>query len=302
MMNFFSTIEKIEKIIWDDAGGRNITSFAKKNELLLAAQSLQTAKHVVIVSGFYIEKMKTGETDGPLGTVILAQALERLNAKVTVMTSPFNENILQKAIAALNLNTELIVVEPGEEVECFPKILHNQSLTHLVAIEQMGIAIDGNYYNMAGNPINEPMARFDSLFVLAREKGITTIGIGDGGNEIGMGNLYPFLFQSLKNGWIANITHVNYIITAGVSNWGAYGLVACMSCLNRQVLLHEPIDEKHLLRVIVQAGAVDGKTSRRELSVDGLPLEKHKEIISNLQAVIRTFDQEQMIAGKSNVG
>lgn len=286
------TFNNIEKIIWEDAGERNIIPFAKKNELYHAAQTLLTAKHVVIVTGFYIEKMQTGETDGPLGAVFLVQTLEKLGCQVTLMTSPFNENILQKAIDKLHLNTNLIVVDAGDEVELFPEILANPSLTHLIAIEQMGAAIDGNYYNMAGIQITQPMARFDSLFVLAREKGITTIGIGDGGNEIGMGNLFSHIFLNNERGWITSITHVDLIIAAGVSNWGSYGLIAAMSCLIGQPLLHNPFEEKMLLNVIVQAGAVDGKTHKFEMSVDGLPIIKHMDVIKQLHKVVRNHHRK----------
>lgn len=293
----------IEKIIWEDAGERNIIRFAPKNDLFNAAQSLMTAEQVVIVTGFYIEKMNTGETDGPLGAVFLAQSLEKLGTKVTLMTSPFNQNILQRAIDALQLDTHLIIVDEGEEAEIFPKILAYPSLTHLIAIEQMGTAIDGHYYNMAGIPIKHPMARFDSLFVLAREKGITTIGIGDGGNEIGMGNLFPYIFANNDKYWITNITRVDFLITAGVSNWGAYGLVAALSALFGQALLHDPVEEKRLLNVIIEAGAVDGKTHKYEMSVDGLPLIKHMDIIEKLHKVLKKHSKNSISQEEdSNVG
>ncbi|WP_458413519.1 DUF4392 domain-containing protein [Schinkia sp. CFF1] len=277
---------EIYEIIKEDAGNRNIIPLTKKNTLYQAAQSLLQAKHIVIVTGFYIERMKTGETDGPLGAVFLAQALEKLGFIVTIMTSPFNENIMQAAIDALQLSAELVVVEAGMETKTFPKILANPDITHLVALEQMGMALDGNFYNMAGMRISIPVARFDSLFVQAREKGITTIGIGDGGNEIGMGSLYSHLYSKLDKKWIINITPVDFLITAGVSNWGGYGLAASLSYLAGQTLLHDPNEEKRLLQIILDAGAVDGRTNMRVMSVDGLPIKKHMEIIAALHEAI----------------
>lgn len=277
---------KIDEIIKEDAGNRNIIPFAKRNTLYDAAKSLLNAKEIVIVTGFYIERMKTGETDGPLGAAFLAQALEKLTYKVTIMTSPFNEQIMQATIDALHLKVELVIVDAGEELEKFPQILSNPSITHLIALEQMGIALDGNYYNMAGMKIAIPVARFDSLFVQAREKGITTIAIGDGGNEIGMGSLYSQLFSKIEKNWILNITPVDYLITAGVSNWGGYGLMACLSYLVGEPLLHDPQEEKRLLQVILDAGAVDGRTNMRVMSVDGLPIKKHMEIIDLLHKAI----------------
>lgn len=277
---------KIDEIIKEDAGNRNIIPITRRNTLYDAAKSLLDAKEIVIVTGFYIERMKTGETDGPLGAAFLAQALEKLSKKVTIMTSPFNAQIMEAAIAELQLSAELLIVDAGEELEIFPEILSNPSITHLIALEQMGAALDGNYYNMAGMKISIPVARFDSLFVQAREKGITTIAIGDGGNEIGMGSLYSYLFSKIDKNWILNITPVDYLITAGVSNWGGYGLMACLSYLVGQPLLHDPQDEKRLLQVVLDAGAVDGKTNMKVMSVDGLPIKKHMEIIDQLHKTI----------------
>lgn len=288
MIELTKIFRDIEKIIKEDAGNRNILPFAKQNVLQDAAKSLLTAKEVVIVSGFYIETMKTGETDGPLGAAFLGKALENLGCKVTFMTSPFNEKILKAAINALQLNGELLTVKAGDEINIFPAILSNQALTHLIAIEQMGMALDGNYYNMAGQKISYPIARFDALFLQGREKGIKTIGIGDGGNELGMGNLFAQLVSNIEKKWIANITPVDFLITAGVSNWGAYGLNAALSLLTGQLVLHHPNDENLLLKVILKAGAVDGKTKKREMSVDGLPLKKHIEIVEKLHKVIKS--------------
>lgn len=277
---------KIDEIIKEDAGNRNIIPITRRNMLYDASKSLLNAKEIVIVTGFYIERMKTGETDGPLGAAFLAQALEKLSIKVTIMTSPFNAQIMEAAIDELQLSAELLIVDAGKELEVFPQILSNPSITHLIALEQMGAALDGNYYNMAGMKISIPVARFDSLFVQAREKGITTIAIGDGGNEIGMGSLYSYLFSKIDKNWILNVTPVDYLITAGVSNWGGYGLMACLSYLVGQPLLHDPQDEKRLLQVVLDAGAVDGKTNMKVMSVDGLPIKKHMEIIDQLHKTI----------------
>ena len=283
MMKIYS---KIDEIIKEDAGNRNIILFTKRNILHDTAKSLLNAKEIVIVTGFYIERMKTGETDGPLGAAFLAQALEKLSIKVTIMTSPFNAKIMQATIDELQLRAELLIVDAGEELEIFPQILSNPSITHILALEQMGVALDGNYYNMAGMKISIPVARFDSLFVQAREKGITTIAIGDGGNEIGMGSLYSQLFLKIDKNWILNITPVDYLITAGVSNWGGYGLMASLSYLVREPLLHHQQHKNPLLQVILDAGAVDGRTNMRVMSVDGLPIKKHMEIIDLLHKTI----------------
>ena len=64
---------------------------------------------------------------------------------------------------------------------------------------------------------------------------IVTIGIGDGGNEIGMGKVLERVAVNVKHGSEIGCTvSCDYLITAGVSNWGGYALAKaiylCASC------------------------------------------------------------------------
>jgi hypothetical protein len=282
---------EIEDVIWEDAGNRGLTVYAQCGELEQASLSLLKASHVVIVTGFYIEKRQTGETDGPLGTIFLAQALEKLGITVTLLTSPFNSGIITSGAQEVGLSSAVMVIAKGDEADIFPKLLSDNSLTHIIAIEQMGSAIDGKYYSMLGIDLSHSTAHFDSLFLLAREKGIATIGIGDGGNELGMGKLYSVLCENENYGGISCVVPADYTIVAGISNWGAYGLVAGLSYLTGQSLLHDAYQEKVLLETIIKAGAVDGRTLESSLTVDSLSVTKHMEIIDELRKI---YDQSKV--------
>ncbi len=64
----------------------------------------------------------------------------------------------------------------------------------LVAIERTGRAADGHYYTMRGRDMSHITAPIDDIFLFAAQKGTTkTIGIGDGGNELGMGKVAEVL-------------------------------------------------------------------------------------------------------------
>ncbi|NPT61957.1 DUF4392 domain-containing protein [Paraburkholderia sp. 5N] len=54
-----------------------------------------------------------------------------------------------------------------------------------------------------------------------------TIGVGDGGNEIGMSVLpYEIVRDDIPNGsLIASTTPTDHLIVAVVSNWGGWGLL-----------------------------------------------------------------------------
>lgn len=78
-------------------------------------------------------------------------------------------------------------------------------------------------------------------FVLALSSGeITTIGIGDGGNELGMGKVHDKIVESVPFGEsIASSISCDYLITCGVSNWGGFAIASGL-----QVLSHCPIFQR----------------------------------------------------------
>lgn len=106
-----------------------------------------------------------------------------------------------------------------------------------------------------------------------------TIGIGDGGNEIGMGwfpwaTLHP-LIAGGQGKRIACRIATDWAILSGTSNWGGFALGAVVALLQRRPDLIETwTAERHrtVLETLVEQGpAVDGVTRERTATVDGLP-------------------------------
>ena len=81
---------------------------------------------------------------------------------------------------------------------------------------------------------------------------------------------------------IASVVSVDHLVVAGVSNWGAYGIVAHLGRLAGQPLLHTPDDERRLIAACVEAGAVDGITRKRERTVDGMDADTHAAVVALL--------------------
>jgi hypothetical protein len=110
-----------------------------------------------------------------------------------------------------------------------------------------------------------------------------TVGVGDGGNEIGMGNARPRLVRRRSPlARVASVVRVDHLVVSGTSNWGAYGIVAALSRLGSAPLLHTPALERRLVEACVKAGAADGVTRRREATVDGLSLDLHAAVVELL--------------------
>jgi hypothetical protein len=136
-------------------------------------------------------------------------------------------------------------------------------------------------HNMRGEPIDEFTGDIHRLFEEAVDArpGVRTIGIGDGGNEIGMGRIpWEDLFRRLSGeqaGRVPCRVACHWNIVAGTSNWGAYALAAAMALERSSVDVLRPFDSDHqerVLKAMVDEGpAVDGVTRRREATVDGIP-------------------------------
>src|SRR5262245_38515572 len=110
-----------------------------------------------------------------------------------------------------------------------------------------------------------------------------TIGVGDGGNEIGMGNVRARLSRlGPLMARIAAVVGTDHLVVAGVSNWGAYGITAELGRLAGRALLHTPETERRLIEACVKAGAVDGMTRRPEATVDSLDLDTHAAFVQLL--------------------
>jgi hypothetical protein len=270
-----ASLDDLDHLLALDPGGRGLTRYLAPGAALAAARALCGARRVLLVTGFCVPP-GVPETDGPPGTAVLGRALRALGAEVRYLTERSVRDPLAAALKAIGEPAE---VEVWEEVG--PARTGRARPTHLVAIERPGRARTGDYLSARGESIAAWNAPLDALFLEA--SGAVTVGVGDGGNEIGMGNLRLRLARhdpALAR--IASVVRVHHLVVAGTSNWGAYGVVAALSRLTGRPLLHGAEDERRLIQACVDAGAVDGITRRPEPTVDGLPLEVHAGFVALL--------------------
>jgi hypothetical protein len=169
-----------------------------------------------------------------------------------------------------------------ESLECQPGITPEQ--VNLFAHEAPPERRD-RFHTMRGQDITANVYPAHLFFEDAHhsEPQLTTIGIGDGGNEIGMGKIpWDIIRRNIPNGGlVACRVPTDYLIVSGVSNWGAYGLAAGVSLLRGMQLPADLFDverERELLRIMVEQGPlVDGVSGQPTVSVDGLPFERYAE-------------------------
>jgi hypothetical protein len=302
-------------------------------QLRVAANSLaRSAKSVGIVTGFCVQTSQglAPETDGPPGALFLARALAALDVQVCIITDHISRPTIEHGVALWSLaNVRLVempIFDRQTNAEQWARAFFDppagSALSHLIAVERPSPshtlesltaqhpapdALDrftqlvppehrGRCHNMRGESIHDGTARTHLLFdaIAARKIPINTIGIGDGGNEIGMGSFaWQTLVEAVGTPQAARIAAriaTDYAIIAGVSNWGAYGLALAVTFLRHHVELGRDWNatrQQRLIESLVRdAGAVDGLTRRREPTVDGLPLDVYLRPLDSMRKLL----------------
>ncbi|WP_191601480.1 DUF4392 domain-containing protein [Marinomonas algicola] len=252
-------------------GMASVQPSLKPGYCLRAAKVLFSAKGVVLIgTGFPVTD--TFETDGPLGAIALYQALEAVGSTPYIVCgAPLSK--------ALREDYRIVEIEVGKhayQAQEAKAVLDDLMPSVVLSIERPGQAADGNYYNMRGEDISARTACYDTFMKQAR---CPTIAIGDGGNEIGMGNVTSAL-KSLDI--VSATTTCDELIVADVSNWGGYGLIAMMGYLDNRDLLAE-FDPIVTLEYLSKLGSVDGVTRLNQLTEDGLDSSVGDSVILELR-------------------
>ena len=276
---------ELEKIIQQDPGKRGLDSWAISGHILPAMKSLMNANHIYILTGFYILSAGAVETDGPPGVASLAFALERLGKKVTVFTDWHAQAIIKASLVQAGVNAELKVYKPSN-LPSVDKLL-TDDVTHVIALERPGRALNGKYHNFRGHDISDFVVGYDDVFIEAANRGLVTIGIGDGGNELGMGNVSEAINLIAPHENFSCFVKSTFCICAGVSNWAGYGCAALLSLLSDKKALFSIDKMLSVLKAGVDNGAVDGVSSKPEMSVDGLELEWEKKVFRDLSNLLK---------------
>jgi len=246
---------------------------------LAAAESITTAAQkgdiVSIITGFPVLEKKVCETDGPLGAAVLSETLRSMGLKPILVT----DDLCVDVVKATSLDTVVTVCPTDNETD---KLLARHKPSALIAIERPGANIKGEYHTMRGINISHLISsKTDYLFKQARKRGIATVAVGDGGNELGCGAVidavqkyvpYGARCQCPCNGGIAAATPADILVIGGTSNWGSYGIAACLSLMKDLKYEHTSECELQLLKRAISAGSADAVTGKKELSVDGLPM------------------------------
>lgn len=284
------SIRRIDRMARRDPGQRGFSTGASVDHLNRAAEHLLSAERVILVTGFCIRAAMIGENDGPPGTLALAAALRQLGKNVHLVSDRHSTGLLAAGSAPYGAPFKTLELSLDQEKadQQIQTLLASFAPTHVVAIERPGNALDGHRYSMRGETLDDLSPSADRLLQPDAPRSYRTLAIGDGGNELGMGSLRQELMGRIQHGeLIFCATPADDVIPAGISNWGAYALVAALSLQTGQLLLQTPEHERKVLEAMLAAGAVDGCTRQPELSVDGIAWAEYAATLSDIYAETR---------------
>ena len=311
----------LDRIMNLDIGNRGVDKLyeparARNTEPLCAAAArpltaLASGECVILITGSLTRSWvspKIGETDGPVGVAALARALSYgFNAIPVVVTDtslldPIGATLRAAGLAVVTLDEakratsnkrfcSVAVVQgfPLDDAEARAdaiRMLNEFAPKSVISVERAGMTPRGTYHNMLGQDFSEGRARIDYVVQQAQRRGIPTVGVGDGGNEIGMGAVAEAVHKYIPHGEIlcAQLA-TDVLLPAGVSNWGCYAIQAALAIMTgKPEVLHTSALERRLVEAAANAGLVDGNTGKCEPTVDGLPLEVHAGIVELLMA------------------
>lgn len=319
----------IDELVTTDIGGRaTIGPIARAsrdragaNAPMRAAEALVDAVDpgdtVLVLTGFLIPPTMVQETDGPLGAVSVARAVDAgLDANAVIACEPAALEICEATATA----GELSVVDretAGESrrtvaIEEFPsepraaaayadEVVDELSPAAVVAVEKVAPNVAGVYHNMAGYDVSEPTAKVHELYD-DLDSSVLTVAVGDAGNEVGMGNVADVVRQEIQYGeecqcpcgsGIASSIEVDELVPATVSNWGGHAIAACVSTLVGRPILHGPEVERRMLYEASAAGSIDGIGGGTNGWCDGMPPAAHEAVVQLLQEVLSSSVHER---------
>lgn len=279
---------------------------------MLAAESLlgriEPGDTVFIATGAGVApNLPLGETDGPPGAAVMARALALgFDCNVVIVT----ENIhLRPVEACAEVASAHLEGRGSITVIGFPKglsegqrtaasLFHEYDPKAVIFVERDGPNAEGYFHGVRGD-FRDPdsVGHVYLLADVAKMQKVLTIGVGDGGNEVGFGDVrdavtavHPLGAVSKGNfpSGVITVTATDVVVAASVSNWGAYAISAALAYLtSKPELIHSPELERYLIEACVRGGGRDGANGLLQPSVDGIDLDGHAAFVQLLNSIVK---------------
>lgn len=263
------------------------------------ADALKDGGLIYIMSGFVLMPYNKAETDGIISSVLLARALiKAFNAK-PVIICPEDAKPAVEALSALLTDSvakaRVFTKDKSKAAECADAVIAEGQPKAVISIECSGANESGVYHNARGLDVTAVQAKQDILFQKLCDAGVMNLAIGDLGNEIGMGAIGEYIKENIpvscgcgcKSGIVAN-TKADNIITATVSDWGCYSLIAMLAYMfENPDIMHTAEMQKAAMTVGVQNGLID-MYGEHIPAIDGFGLEINCSIVTLMNELVKS--------------
>lgn len=316
--------ESVDRLLSIDITGRGVVrqlyaaarSTQGQSLSYLAARELAERvlpRGVVLIStGMPVGPWQMGEQDGPVGAATLSRALViGLKANPIVLTEPKIVEMVAATVRAAGLHVfpleQALQYPTAAAVVPFPldpeagqakaEDLLNELEPHaLISIERAGANEHGEYHRALGASLTDHTSKQDVLFDLAKERGILTIGVGDGGNELGFGMIKEAVLEAVPiaakcrcpcGGTVVPVFVPDILIVAAISNWGVYGVEACLSSiLRRRDVLHSREVDLRVHEACAAAGGDNDGPRLLDPGTDAVTAQLHGHIVELLALMV----------------
>jgi D-glutamate cyclase len=275
--------------------------------------------NVLFLTGWYLPMYMIGENDGPPGSAGLARSI---NFGLSATPIVFSESghieiikacfkgagfrladdlkearkILRRAYVASPLSPRM---DEARSREIIRQQLDEINPAAVIAVEKASPNTAGLNHSLPGRDITPLNAKYHLLVEEARRRGILTIGCGDGGNEIGMGNVHEEVKQYLATGatchcgcgaGAAATTKTDILVVGFISNWAAYGIEAALALLiGRTEVMHDGEIEERVLKLAADAGSAGPPYGFSEMGVDELPSRFNIHLVEQLKYSVTDY-------------
>lgn len=272
---------------------------------------------VLILTGFVVPPWLKAETDGPVGSASLARSLNLAwNLTPVIVTEPTWVSSMGELMKYSgfglrrdyskkkgkdeyrNAFVEPFTLEMEKAKKQADSLISRVSPAAVISIEKASPNSKGVYHSGVGVDISPLSAKADTLIDAAKENGIPTIGIGDAGNEIGMGCIEKQVREILPtgndcgcpcHGGVASSVSTDSLIVAGTSNWGASALESLISFhFKSSELLHDGKMEEFLIAKSAELGYINPASGLAEAGVDAIPADIHGSLVNILNFIVKS--------------
>ncbi|WP_454690360.1 glutamate cyclase domain-containing protein [Achromobacter aloeverae] len=275
---------------------------------------------VILVTGTgNPEWLPQGETDGPSGVAVLARVFGALGLRSCILSEArflpgiaaavraAGTPLLEESAWRRRDNAALVLPFPTGAAAAGPFI--DGLLRRLpdpaagFFIEKPGPNAQGVFHNSSGKPKDsEWVAHAHLLADALRARGLPTLAVGDGGNEIGFGRLRASLADVLPggrdcgcpcHGGLLDATEVDLLLPAAVSNWGAYAIAAALALVHgRPGLMPDWPEVAASIAAPIAAGAYDGYSGLALDTVDGTSRAANQSVYQLMREVLRQANEQ----------